>query len=125
MLSRTALLNGLRLLIALAVMLGSSPLRYADSAHSSPILAWAAELAIPSDHGHSHDDEDAHDVDPASSHGHEHQDHSHVALGLAPSLISTLVAPAGRLVRLWDRFSPTADPLFRLNRPPCVPSVVA
>src|SRR5688572_2220479 len=112
MLLRTALLNGLRLLIALAVMLGSSPLRYADSAHSSSILAWAAELAVQSDHGHSHGDEDTHDIDPVSSHGshgHEHQDHSHVALGLAPPLISTLVAPAGRLVRRWDHSSPTAD----------------
>lgn len=124
--TRAALLNGLRLIIAVAVMLSALPfLRAAPSMHEIGQAQVMDSLgsATHSDgvgHGHSHDDDDP---DHRPGHGLEHKDHSHVTLGLtAPP--ASLIAPDGRFLRLWEQGRPPSHLSFRLDRPPC-PLLVA
>jgi hypothetical protein len=123
MLSKTALLNGLRLLVALAVMLGVSPLREGgfarpgDGAAQVPNLSHSHATAL--DHSHNHD-EDTRTADQMPSHGHQYQDHSHVALGLAPPAASLGLWAPGTLVRVHAECRATSDPPYRLDRPPCL-----
>jgi hypothetical protein len=121
--TRAALLNGFRILIALAVMLSALPfLRAALSVHEvgsaqSMDSLVSADLSDDIGHGHSHDD----DMDPPDhrhGHGLEHKDHSHVTLGLAatPAL---LIAPDGTFLWHWEQGRPSSHLSFRLDRPPC------
>ena len=121
--TRAALLNGFRILIALAVMLSALPyLRAASSVHeggSTRIIESLASAALSDEigHGHSHDDTMAM-PDHRHGHGLEHKDHSHVTLGLtAPP--ASLIAPDGRFLRLWEQGRPPSHFSFRLDRPPC------
>ncbi|NBJ09449.1 hypothetical protein [Microvirga arsenatis] len=126
--TRAALLNGLRLIIALAVMLSALPfLRAAPAMHdfgqvqvtdSMASTGFAGEVG----HGHTHGDDDL-DPDHRPGHGPEHKDHSHVTLGLAAAPAS-LIAPDGRFLRLWEQGRPPSHLSFQLDRPPC-PSVIA
>jgi hypothetical protein len=125
--TRAALLNGLRLIIALAVMLSALPfLRAAPAMHDvglGQVVASAASIDLPdwSGQGHSHDDDL--DSDHRPSQGLEHKDHSHVTLGLtAPP--ASLIAPIGTFLRRWEQGRPSSYLSFRLDRPPC-PSFVA
>lgn len=127
--SRAAILNGLRLITALAVMLSAAPfLRAGPLSHDlglgHPVQAEAAlghEGMAGHTHSHSHDD----DADGATlpSHGHDYTDHSHVAFGLPAPLSTSLTPPEGRLVRAREHCPAPAGPPFRLDRPPCLPSV--
>ena len=121
--TRAALLNGFRLLIALAVMLSALPfLRGAPSMHevgSAQIMDSLASADVSDEigHGHSHDD----DVDlPDHRHGHgpEHKDHSHVTMGLAAAP-AALIVPDGKFLRQWEQGRPPSYLSFRLDRPPC------
>ena len=118
---RAALLKSLRLLIALAVMLSASTLRYAGPTSDAAGLAQAADHGSHG-HNHSHDDDVA-QGDPLFAHGHEHQDHSHVALGLAPPPASLMAVSARKLLRLRGECRGTSDPPYRLDRPPCLLSL--
>jgi hypothetical protein len=124
---RAALLNGLCLIIALAVMLSAVPfLRAAPSpsettiSHTADAFAHAG-LATVVDHGHSHDDDELDGMHPPG-HGPEHKDHSHVTLGLTPPPAS-LISQDGKFVRLWEQGGPPSHLSFRLDRPPCPLSV--
>jgi hypothetical protein len=127
--TRAALLNGFRLIIALAVMLSAFPsLRAAPGMHDVG-MAQAVDAGLtpgdPSDwvgHGHSHDDDET-DPDHRPGHGPEHKDHSHVTMGLAAAPAS-LKAPDGKSLRLWEQGRPSSHLSFRLDRPPC-PSFAA
>ncbi|WP_201860704.1 hypothetical protein [Microvirga soli] len=125
--TRAALLNGFRLIIALAVMLGAVPfLRAAPSSYeltaSHTVDAFAhAGLLDASGHGHSHGDDP--DPDHLPGHGLEHKDHSHVTMGLA-SAPASLKAPDGQFQRQWEQGRPPFHLSFRLDRPPC-PSFAA
>jgi hypothetical protein len=126
--TRASLLNGIRLIIALAVMLSALPfLRGAPSMHevaSAQIMDNPAS-AGPADHvghGHSHDDDDL-DPDHRPGHGPEHKDHSHVTMGLAAAPAS-LIAPDGKFLRQWEHGRRSSHLSFRLDRPPC-PSFAA
>jgi ABC-type Zn2+ transport system substrate-binding protein/surface adhesin len=125
--TRAALLNGFRILIALAVMLSALPfLRAASSVHEVGLAQIMDSLAFAdhSDeigHAHSHDD----DMDPPDhrhGHGLEHKDHSHVTLGLT-ALPASLKAPDGKFLRVWEQGRPPSHLTFRLDRPPCPLSV--
>lgn len=126
--TRVALLNGLRLIIALAVMLSAMP--FLRAAPSSPEIAAFhtmdafahAGLSDRIGHGHSHDAGDL-DQDHLPGHGPEHKDHSHVTLGLAAAPAS-LIVPDGKFLRQWEQGRPPSHLSFRLDRPPC-PSLVA
>src|SRR3954467_3689905 len=127
--TRASLLNGLRLVIALAVMLSALPfLRGAPSMHDVGMAQTVSAGMTPVDlsdwigHGHSHDDDDA-DPDQRPGHGPEHKDHSHVTMGLAAAPAS-LTAPDGKFLRQWEQGRPSSHLSFRLDRPPC-PSFVA
>jgi hypothetical protein len=126
--TRAALLNVLRLIIALAVMLSALPfLRGAPSTHevaSAQVMDSLASAGLVDQlgHGHSHDDDDL-DPDQRPGHGPEHKDHSPVTLGLAAAPAS-LIAPAGTFRRQWEQGRPSSHLSFRLDRPPC-PSFVA
>lgn len=117
---RAALLNGLRLITVLAVILSAVPfLRAAPPSHQGAVLqaVYGADLGVGSEtHSHSHDD----DADGPSLpfHGHEYADHSHVTLGL-PTPPSSVIGPEGRLVRTREDCRSSADPRYRLDRPPC------
>ncbi|WP_262267431.1 hypothetical protein [Microvirga yunnanensis] len=122
--TRASLLNGLRLLIALAVMLSALPfLRGAPSMHGVATAQvmdglTSAGLVDQLGHGHSHDDDDL-DPDHRPGHGPEHKDHSHVTMGLAAAPAS-LKAPDGKLLRQWEEGRPPSYLTFRLDRPPCL-----
>ena len=127
--TRAALLNGLRLIIALAVMLSALPfLRAAPGMHDVGMAQTMDAGLTPEDasdwigHGHSHDEDDV-DPDHRPGHGPEHKDHSHVTLGLAAAPAS-LKAPDGKFLRQWVQGRPPSYLSFRLDRPPC-PSLVA
>jgi hypothetical protein len=126
--TRAALTKGLRLIIAVAVMLGALPfLRAAPVMHDvglGQVVASIASTGLPdwSGHDHSHDDDEI-DPDHRPGQGLEHKDHSHVTLGLAAAPAS-LIAPDGRFLRHWEQGRPSSYLSFRLDRPPC-PSVVA
>src|SRR5829696_2661419 len=105
MLARSAILNAVRLITALAVMLSAmSGVRAAPMFHESGAVQGvkaAAGIIIAAideySHAHSHDD----DCDGGSclGHPHEHKDHSHVVFGL-PAFSTSLVAPRRNSVRL-------------------------
>jgi hypothetical protein len=126
--TRAAILNGFRLIIALAVMLSALPfLRGAPTVHDIgqtqiTDTLTSADLADQLGHGHSHDDDDL-DQEHRPGHGPEHKDHSHVTLGLAAPPAS-LIAPDGKFLRLWEQGRPSSHLSFRLDRPPC-PSFAA
>src|SRR5215207_3705303 len=126
--TRAALLNGFRLIIALAVMLSAVPfLRAAPSSYeittSHTVDAFVhAGVLDKSGQGHSHDDEES-DGKHLPGHGPEHKDHSHVTLGFAAAQAS-LIAPDGKFLRRWEQGRPPFHLSFRLDRPPC-PSFVA
>jgi hypothetical protein len=120
---RSVILKGLCLLIALAVMLGASSLRYPGPAPYITGLAQAADDGAHG-HGHSHDnDEDITEADPPAAHGHEHQEHSHVLLGLAPPVAFLAAIRTGEPLRPCGECRGTSDPPYRLDRPPCAVSV--
>jgi hypothetical protein len=124
--TRATLTKGFRLIIAVAVMLSALPfLRAAPAMHDvglGQVVASVASTSLDwSGHGHSHDDDDL-DPDHRSGQGLEHKDHSHVKLGLtAPP--ASLIAPDGRILRLWEQGRPPSHLSFRLDRPPCPLSV--
>jgi hypothetical protein len=125
--TRAALLNGFRILIALAVMLAALPsLRAAPAMHDVGLAQvmddglTSADLADGIGHRHSHDDDDP---DHQPGHGPEHKDHSHVTLGLA-AVPASLVAPDDTFLRQWEQGRPPSHLSFRLERPPC-PSLAA
>jgi hypothetical protein len=125
--TRAAILNGFRLIIALAVMLSALPfLRGAPTVHDIgqtqiTDTLTSADVAHQLGHGHSHDDDL--DQEHRPGHGPEHKDHSHVTLGLtAPP--ASLIAPDGTFLRLWEHGRPSSSLSFRLDRPPC-PSFAA
>lgn len=126
--TRASLLNGLRLIIALAVMLSAMPfLRAAPSFHevaaSHAMDAFVhAGISDQIGHGHRHGDDEP-DGMHLPGHGPEHKDHSHVTLGLAAAPAS-LIAPDGKFLRQWEQGRPSSHLSFRLDRPPC-PSFVA
>jgi hypothetical protein len=114
-----ALLNGLRLLTALAVMLSAIPYVRGSSIHdfrAAPALEAAVDLnrAVIGEHPHTHSHDD--DAD-AASWGHS-QDHSHVVLGL-PALPSSLVPPQSKRLRVFEECRAGAHLPFPLERPPC------
>jgi hypothetical protein len=117
-----ALMNGLRLLIALAVMLSAVPFLRAASPSETAISHTAdafvhAGLAAAVDHGHSHDDDEPSGMH-LPGHGPEHKDHSHITLGLAPPPAS-LIRQDGKFLRQWEQGRPPSHLSFRLDRPPC------
>jgi hypothetical protein len=122
--SRAALLLGIRLITAFAVMLNALPvLRAGPSFHEFSPLPAIEEFfggAGLKGHTHSHADDDEPESKPVPAHGQEYKDHSHVALGLAPPPAALSTAPKGKLLRVWDHCRATADPPFRLDRPPCL-----
>ena len=124
--TRATLRNGLRLIIAVAVMLSALPfLRAAPSMHELGAAQVVESLVSATlldgiGHGHSHDDDDP---DHRPGHGPEHKDHSHVTMGLAAPPAS-LIAPDGKFLRRWEPCRSTSHLSFRLDRPPC-PSFVA
>jgi hypothetical protein len=124
-LSRAAFLTGLRLIIALAVMLSVAPslrggaLSYQAGALQALHVADLGEVDRHL-HSHSHDDEDG-DGPTLPFHTHEHTDHSHVTLGL-PTAPASVTGPEGRLVRRQDDCRLAAHPLYQLDRPPCLAS---
>ena len=124
---RAALLNGLCLIIAVAVMLSAVPVLRAAPSPSETAISHTADafahagLAAAVDHGHSHDDDEP-DGSHLPGHGPEHKDHSHVTMGLAAAPAS-LEAPDGKFLRLWEQGRPPSHLSFRLDRPPCPLSV--
>jgi hypothetical protein len=119
--TRAALLNGLRLIIAVAVMLSALPfLGAAPSMHEvgqAQVMdsLGSATHSAGVGHGHSHDDDDP---EHRPGHGQDHKDHSHVTLGLtAPP--ASLIAPDGSFLRLWEQGRSPSHLSFRLDRPPC------
>ncbi|WP_201842134.1 hypothetical protein [Microvirga zambiensis] len=123
-----AILKGLRLIIALAVMTSAVPFlraapSFSEMAASHTVDAFVhAGLVDGIGHGHSHDDEDAEGMH-LPGHSPEHKDHSHVTMGLAAAPAS-LKAPDGKFLRQWEQGRPPCSLSFRLDRPPC-PSFVA
>jgi hypothetical protein len=121
--ARATLLNGLRLIIAFAVMMSALPsLRvgpaFQEVATYHTVDAFVqAGLADEASHGHSHDDNDGSGTEHPPGHGPEHKDHSHLTLGLA-ALPESLSAPDGKLLREWDHCREPADPSWGLDRPP-------
>lgn len=120
---RAALLNGFRLIIALAVMLNALP--FLGAAYSYPhkitashtMRAFAHVGAVDgSGHGHSHNGDDL-DPDHRPGHGPEHKDHSQVTLGLATPP-APLIAPDGKFVRQWKQDCPLSYLSCRLDRRP-------
>jgi hypothetical protein len=128
MLARSAIMNAVRLLTALAVMLSAmSGLRAAPTFQESGavrVVEAAAEIIIAAideySHAHSHDDDC--DGGPCLGHPHEHKDHSHVVFGL-PTFSMSLVAPRSRSVRLHEQYRASARSPSPLDRPPCGLSV--
>jgi hypothetical protein len=126
--TRAALLNGFRLIMALVMLLSAVPfLRGAPSSHeitaSHRIDVFVhAGILDGIGHGHSHGDDDP-DPDHLPGHDPEHKDHSHVTMGLAAALAS-LTAPDGKFLRQWEQCRSASDLSFRLDRPPC-PSFAA
>ena len=124
--SRAAILNGLRLVTALAVMLSAVPFLRAGPGFHEVGHSYAREAAdlgqgSPGGHTHSHSHDDGEDDGTAlPSHGHDYTDHSHVTFGLPAPASASLTAPEGRLVRVRAHCPPAAGPPFRLDRPPCL-----
>src|SRR5215207_8772863 len=127
MLARSAILNAVRLITALAVMVSAiSGVRAAPTFHvSGAVQGVEAEAGIilaavdENSHAHSHD----HDCDRGClGHSNEHKDHSHVVFGL-PAVSMSWVAPRSNSVRLREQNRATAHLLFPLERPPCWISV--
>ena len=122
-----AILNGLRVVTALAVMVSAVPFQRAGLASHDHGRAYAQEAAVNlgqvagHTHSHSHDD-DFEDGTALPPHGHEHADHSHVAFGVPAPPSTSLPAPEGRLVRAREHCPAAAGPPFRLDRPPCLSS---
>ena len=124
MTSKAALLAGLRLILALALLLGGDLfLRHSSAGHHSPSVhadgnGQQGELQDAAAHEeHSHDDGSA-----DKSSGHNAVDHSHVTLGLAAQPAG-LTRPDSNL--LWQE-SPDLNfsaPNFPLERPPRGPIV--
>lgn len=128
MLARSAILDAVRLLTALAVMLSALPgLRAASTFHESGAvqrIEAAIDLALAADHGlsHSHSHDDDLSGGPWPEHPPEHKDHSHIVLGL-PDLLPSLSPPqGGNLHRREECRIPSHLP-FPLERPPCDPSL--
>jgi hypothetical protein len=125
--TRAALLNGFRLIIALAVMLSAVPsLRASSSLHGLALASVLGDLSPASRldqvvHGHSHDHDDA-DLGQDPDRGPEHKDHSHVTLGLTSSPAS-LTVPDGKILRREERCRDPARTACRLERPPRPASV--
>ena len=121
--TRASLLNGLRLIIALAVMLSALPfLRGTPSMHDvgmAQVMDGLASAGLVDQlgHGHSHDDDDL-DPDHRPGHGPEHKDHSHVTMGLV-AVPASLISPGGKFLREWEQGRPSSHLAFRLDRPPC------
>jgi hypothetical protein len=96
--TRAALLNGLRLIIAPAVMLSALPFPRAAPSFSGLAVSRTAHALVHArisdriGHGHSHHDDDDLDPDHQPGHGSDHKDHSHVPLGLAAQPAS-LISP--------------------------------
>ena len=83
----------------------------------------AALSQTNSDHGHSHDDGDTQERLPGHSHGHNAADHSHDT----GNAVLIRVPEQGSVHGGWyraDRQIPVPDQMFRLDRPPRVPSAV-
>jgi hypothetical protein len=126
MFARSAIMNAVRLLTALAVMLSAiSGLRAAPTFQES--VRWveaAAEIitAVIDEYSHAHSHDDDCDGGPCLGHPHEHKDHSHVVFGL-PAFSMSLVAPRSRSVRLHEQCHGSAHLPFPLERPPCRLSV--
>jgi len=128
MLARSAILNAVRLITALAVMLSAmSGVRAAPMCHESGAVQGVEAAAgiifaavDENSQAHSHDD----DCDGAClGHSNEHKDHSHVVFGL-PAVSMFWVAPRSNSVRLREQNRATAHLPFPLERPPCWISVV-
>jgi hypothetical protein len=121
--TRAVLLNGFRLIIALAVMLSALPfLRAAHSYHeitASHTMGAYVHVGVVagSGHGHSHNGDDL-DPDYWPGQGPEHKDHSHVTLGLAAAPAS-LKASDSKFQREWEQCHSSSYRSFRLDRPPC------
>jgi hypothetical protein len=123
---RAAILNALRLVIALAVILSAVPFLGAAPASQGGAHFYAvqeADLGMGNQGGHTHshshgDGED--DGTALPSHGHEYTDHSHITFGLPTPTSASLTAPERRLVRVPEQCPPAARPPFRLDRPPCL-----
>jgi hypothetical protein len=127
MLARSAILNAVRLITALAVMLSAmSGVRAAPMCHESGAVQGVEAAAgiifaavDENSQAHSHDD----DCDGAClGHSNEHKDHSHVVFGL-PAVSMFWVAPPSNSVRLREQNRATAHLPFPLERPPCWVSV--
>jgi hypothetical protein len=125
--SRAAILNGLRLVTAWAVILSGIPfLRAGPASHDlghSYAMQAGADFGQASFAGRTHSHFDDHDGTALPSHGHDYTDHSHVMLGLPAPHSTSLNAPEGRLVRARDGCRVSAGPPFRLDRPPCIVSL--
>ena len=111
--TRASLLNGLCLVIALAVMFSAVPfLRAAPSSYevaASHTMDAFVHAGLVDGIGHGHSP--------------EHKDHSNVTLGLA-SAPASLVAPYGTFLRQWEQGRPSSHLSFHPDRPPC-PSFAA
>jgi hypothetical protein len=114
--SKASFMNGLRLIIALAMVAGilSFGSHSVWSSHS-PGMTLAVAGDVDGDHGHNHgSDEDRY---PAHVDGHNPVDHSHVTMSLAAAPAELACARSAA----WHRRPPWAawgEPLYSLERPP-------
>ncbi|WP_162937857.1 hypothetical protein [Indioceanicola profundi] len=124
--ARISLMNGLRIIVALAVMAGILSFgSHSVSAHglgpTLAVAAWEMDVTDGHHHGHAHDHDHDHDADaerrPGHVHGHNPVDHSHVMIGLAMENVASACSrtaswPVGPLLL------PHSAPLYLPERPP-------
>jgi len=119
-----ALTAGLRIIIAVAVVLGIALPPAASSASHDPVAAVIAEALRHAElaaqveaHGHAHDDGVGEEQGPGHSHGHNPGDHSHETPNLPPG--NGIIARSS--VRDWTSKHLSVQlpgEEFRLDRPP-------
>jgi hypothetical protein len=111
--SKTSLLTGLRLLIALVMVAGILSFgSHSVSSHGPGMtLAVLGDMDIDGDHDHDHDS------DEESYPGHNPVDHSHVTMSLAAAAVEL----AGARSAAWhggSSWGVCGEPLYSLDRPP-------
>jgi hypothetical protein len=122
--SKASLMNGLRLIIALAMMAGILSFgSHSVSSHGPGMTLGVAgahfdavgDMGVDGDHGHDHDSDE--EPYPAHVHGHNPVDHSHVTMSLAAAALVLACARSAT----WHGGPPWAvrgEPLYSLDRPP-------
>ncbi|WP_207459318.1 hypothetical protein [Azospirillum sp. SYSU D00513] len=120
-------MTGLRLMTALAVMLGMlSWGNHSISSHGPGMVLAAADadhgaaVGLDEDHvheGHVHDEDPGEEPHSDPVHGHNPADHSHVAMSFvaAPAMFTVAARAAWQGGASWAEHG---EPLYFLDRPP-------